>query len=63
MRRKRGDFLAAEANRAPPDDEAHDRFQGRRLPDAVPAEEPDRFTWLDRERDALEDVALAIKGL
>jgi len=54
---------AAVAHRADRLDKAHDRLAGGRPADSVAAEQADDFAFTDRQVDALQDVALAIKGV
>jgi hypothetical protein len=44
-------------------DEAHDGLERGALADAVAAEQPDHLPAPDLERDAVQDVALAIIGV
>ncbi len=41
----------------------HDGFQRRRFADAVAAEQSNHFAGANRERDAVQDVALAVIGV
>src|SRR4051812_12110735 len=43
--------------------QAEDALQRGGLADAVPSEQPDHLPALDRERDALQDMALAVIGV
>ena len=63
-RRPRGDVLAVDAHGAVarPDD-AEDRLQRRRLARRVAAEQADELARLDRDRQPLQDVDLAVVGV
>ena len=64
MRRQAGDGGAVEENAALARlHQAHDRLQGRALADAVAAEQADHLAGPDLERDAVQDVALAVIGV
>ena len=64
MRSEPGDVLAGEADApAPRADDAHDREQRRGLARAVPADQRDHLALAHRERDALQDVRLAVVGV
>ena len=61
---------SAEMSRAAKDDpaaparqQAHDRLHRRRLAGAVAADEGDAFARVDGERDAVEDLRLAVPGV
>src|SRR6202011_4981013 len=61
MRRKPGDRATLEQHLALGGmNDAGDRLQGRALADAVAAEKPHHFAAADFERDAVEDMALAV---
>ena len=54
---------ALEADLADRRHQAHDGLAGGRAADAVAAEQADDLALIDREVDALQDVALAVKGM
>jgi hypothetical protein len=63
VRLEAGDLLAAEGDRAPRRHLAGDRLDGGRAADAVAAQKAYDLAFVDVERDALQDVALAVIGV
>ena len=64
VRRQPGDGIAVEHHRAVArPHQAHDGLQRRALADAVAAEEADHLAGADLERDAVQDMALAVIGV
>src|SRR5208337_3809064 len=57
------DLLAFEANGALRADVAHHRLDRRRAADAVAPEQTDDFVPVDPERDAVQNMALAVIGV
>ena len=58
-----GDILAAEFHRALGGDQAHDGLAGGRSADAVAPQQADDLAVVHIERDAMQDVALAVIGV
>ena len=58
-----GDRTALEADLADRRHQPHDGLAGGRAADPVAAEQADDLALVDREVDALQDVALAVKGM
>ena len=64
VRRQAGDVVAVEQHLALARlHQAHDGFERGAFADAVAAEQPDHLAGADLERDAVQDVALAVIGV
>ena len=64
VRRQAGDGVAVEQHRAVARlHQAHDGLERRAFADAVAAEQADHLAGADGERDAVQDVALAVIGV
>ena len=60
----RCDRRAVKPNAAlPGTHQPHDCFQGGAFADAIAAEQPDHLALADLQRHAVQDVALAVKGV